>query len=83
MMKRTAVIALPLAAMLGLAACSQAKEDKTYEADAVDQSGGELIVTDEDPNAVPVDTPDTAMTPVPTEEASPSAMPSAETTPDE
>lgn len=83
MMKRTAVIALPLAAMLGLAACSQADEDKNYEADAVDQSGGELIVTDEDPNAVPVDTPDTPMTPVPTDEASQSAMPGSETTPDE
>ena len=82
MMNRTAALALPLAAMLGLAACSQADE-KTYEADAVDQSGGELIVNDEDPNAVPVDTPDTAMTPVPTEEADTSAMPSAETTPDE
>ena len=83
MRKRTALIALPLAAMLGLAACSQADEDKTYEADAVDQSGGELIVTDEDPDAVPVDTPDTAMTPAPTEEADTSGMPSAETTPDE
>ena len=72
MTKRTALIALPLAAMLGLAACSQADEDKTYEADAVDQSGGE-----------PVDTPDTAMTPAPTEEADGSAMSSAETTPDE
>ena len=79
MMNRTAALALPLAAMLGLAACSQADE-KTYEADATDQSGGELIVTDEDP----VDTPDTAMTPAPTDEAAqPDAMPEAETTPDE
>lgn len=83
MMYRTAALALPLAAMLGLAACSQADE-KTYEADATDQSGGELIVADEDPAAVPVDTPDTAMTPAPTDEAAqPAAMPEAETTPDE
>ena len=54
MMNRTAALALPLAAMLGLAACSQADE-KTYEADATDQSGGELIVTDEaaQPDAMP------------------------------
>lgn len=83
MMPRSVALALPLAAMLGLAACSQGDE-KAYEADAADQSGGELIVTDEDANAVPVDTPDTAMTPVPPEEApQPDAMPSAETTPDE
>jgi|TARA_R100000049_G_C1954182_1_gene105395 ABC-type glycerol-3-phosphate transport system substrate-binding protein len=83
MMNRTAALTLPLAAMLGLAACSQA-EEKTYEADATDQSGGELIVTDENPDAVPVDTPDTAMKPVPdVEAAQPGAMPSAETTPDE
>ena len=83
MMNRTAALALPLAVMLGLAACSQGDE-KTYEADATDQSGGELIVVDEDANAVPVETPETAMTPVPTEEtAQPAATPSAETTPDE
>ena len=79
---RFAPAAITLTAALCLAACGE-PEETTYEVDAVDQSGGELIVTDEDPDAVPVDTPDTAMTPAPTEEADTSAMPSAETTPDE
>ena len=79
---RFAPAAITLTAALCLAACGE-PEETTYEVDAVDQSGGELIVTDEDPDAVPVDTPDTAMTPAPTEEADGSAMSSAETTPDE
>ncbi len=87
-MTRTAVLALPLAAVLGLAACTQSDEDKTYEADAVDQGGGDLIVTEEDPDAVPVELPDTAMTNAPTEgageaTAQPEPMSSAEPTPDE
>ena len=53
------------------------------EADAVDESGGELIVTDEDPDAVPVDTPDTPMTNVPPEEAEGDAASTDEVTPDE
>lgn len=61
---------LPLGAALALAACGEA-EETTYEADAEDLSGGELIVTEEDPDAVPVDTPDTPMTPVPEEDAEP------------
>ncbi|QZD91388.1 hypothetical protein K3162_07325 [Qipengyuania xiapuensis] len=58
---------LPLGAALALAACGGEAEEPTYEADAEDMSGGELIVTEEDPDAVPVDTPDTPMTPVPEE----------------
>lgn len=60
--------ALPLAAALALAACG-AKEETTYEADAEDVGGGELIVTEQDPDAVPVDTPDTPMTNAPAEGA--------------
>ncbi len=54
--------ALPLLAALALGAC--AKEEPTYEADVTDESGGEMVVSDVDPDAVPVDTPDTEMTPV-------------------
>ena len=55
---------LPLGTALALSACG-GNEEKNYEADATDVSGGELIANPEDPNAVPVDTPDTPMTPVP------------------
>lgn len=55
---------LPLGAALALSACG-GNEEKNYEADANDVSGGELIANPEDPSAVPVDTPDTPMTPVP------------------
>ena len=58
---------LPLGAALALAACGGEPEEKTYEADAEDLSGGELIVTEKDPDAVPVDLPDTPMTNVPDE----------------
>lgn len=60
-----ALLALGGAAML--AACG-AQEEKTYEVDATDESGGELIVSDVDPEAVPVTTPDTEMTNVAPEE---------------
>lgn len=63
----TAKFAVPAFAALALAACG-AQEEKTYEADATDESGGELIVTPEDPDAVPVDIPETEMTPVAPEE---------------
>ena len=52
-------------ALIALAACAQEPEKKTYEADVEDVGGGELIVTQEDPDAVPVDLPETPMTPVP------------------
>lgn len=70
-----ALLALGGAAML--AACG-AQEEKTYEVDATDESGGELIVSDVDPEAVPVDTPDTEMTNVTPEEEA--AAGDAETT---
>lgn len=60
-------LALATAAALSVAACNQA-EDKTYETDVVDESGGELIVTQPDPDAVPVDLPETEMTNVPVTE---------------
>ncbi|MEX0341852.1 MAG: hypothetical protein AB3N06_04640 [Erythrobacter sp.] len=60
--------ALPLVAALGLAACG-AQEDTTYAVDATDEGGGELIVAEPAPEAVPVDTPDTPMTNVPDEGA--------------
>ena len=62
---------LPLGAALALAACAGEAEEPTYEVDAEDMSGGELIVTEEDAEAVPVDTPDTPMTPAAEETAEP------------
>ncbi len=67
----------PGLAIMALAACSS-EEAPTYEADATDESGGELIVSEEDPNAVPVTTPDTAMTPVPEGTETPAATPATE-----
>ncbi|NVE95128.1 hypothetical protein HUO12_09485 [Altererythrobacter sp. JGD-16] len=57
-----------MVATLAVAACNQA-EEKSYEADAEDMSGGELIVSREDPNAVEVDLPDTEMTNVANDES--------------
>ena len=62
-------ILAPALAALALAACGAAEEEEVVsEADVEDVSGGELIVSEEDPDAVPVDTPDTPMTPVPVDE---------------
>lgn len=58
----------PLLGAAALVACEK-PEDTTYEADATDQGGGDLIVTEETP-AVDVDLPETPMTPVPAEDAS-------------
>lgn len=60
-------LTLSLVATLAVAACSQAQERK-YEVDAKDKSGGELIVTEVDPDAVPVDLPEVEMTSVPDDE---------------
>jgi len=60
--------AVPLAAALALAACAE-PEEKSYEADATDEGGGELVVTEESGDAVEVELPETAMTNVPAEEA--------------
>jgi len=68
MTTRYTAAALPLAAAFALSACGQA-EDTTYEVDATDEGGGELIVTEQQPDAVEVDTPDTPMTNVPDESA--------------
>lgn len=61
---RNARILLPLIGAAALVACGQ-KEETTYEVDATDESGGELIVSDVDPDAVPVEEPMTEMTSVP------------------
>ena len=75
---RLAATALPLAAAFALAACGAEPEETAYEVDATDEGGGELIVTQPDPDAVPVDTPDTPMTNVP-EEGAPTDDGQAET----
>ena len=69
MNSRLVAAALPLAAAFALAACGAEPEEPTYEVDVTDEGGGELIVTQPDPDAVPVDTPDTPMTNVPEEGA--------------
>ncbi|MBB3034090.1 hypothetical protein [Alteriqipengyuania lutimaris] len=74
--------ALSLAAALGLAACSGEAEEETYEVDATDESGGELIVADEEAQGVPVDVPETEMTNVPPEEME-EGMPQETNAPDE
>lgn len=66
-----ALLPLPAALLLALAACDN-PDEPTYEAGAEDLSGSELIVTEEDPDAVPVDVPDIEMTPVPPGASSPS-----------
>lgn len=84
----TARSLLPLAAAglaFSLAACGE-REEPTYEADVEDLSGGELIVSEPDPDAVPVDLPETPMTPVPPEgttSPAPTAAPEAAPAPAE
>jgi hypothetical protein len=71
---------LPVAAAgLFLSACGQEQTERTYATDVEDKSGGELIVTEQDPNAIPVTTPDTPMTNVPPE-ATPSPSPTPTST---
>ena len=60
-------------AALALPACGETEEETTYEADAVDLSGGELQVADPDPDAVPVDLPETEMTNAPPQDGEPTA----------
>ena len=64
---KSALGALPLVAALALAGCGD-RAEPTYETDVEDESGGELIVSEVDPDAVPVDVPDTPMVNVPAEE---------------
>ncbi|MFC3098826.1 hypothetical protein [Alteraurantiacibacter palmitatis] len=71
------VLALaPALALLSLAACQN--EPVETVADVEDQSGGEIVTTPVDPNAVPVNVPETPMTNVPADAA---AAPAAEETP--
>lgn len=65
-------LALLAIAALGLSACG-AEQPKDYETDVVDKSGGELIVVDEDPDAVPVTLPETPMTNAPAAPDAPKA----------
>lgn len=61
--------AMAIAALaLPLAACGGTEEETNYEVDAEDLSGSELQVADPDPDAVPVDLPETEMTNAPQEE---------------
>ncbi|PEQ14109.1 hypothetical protein B2G71_00335 [Novosphingobium sp. PC22D] len=68
--RRAAGALVLTAGLAGLAACG-GSEEKGYEADVVDQSGGDIIVNDVNPSDVPVDLPDTPMTNVPPEEGAP------------
>lgn len=67
-MKSPILATLPAVLLMALAACGE-PEERTYEADVTDESGGDLIVSTPDPDAVPVDTPDVEMTNVPPEGA--------------
>lgn len=78
-----ALLPLSAAFILSLSACSQAEEEnETYVAGVEDAGGGDLIVSEPDPNAVPVDVPETPMTPVPSGSESPSPAPSPAETPE-
>jgi len=70
---------VPLAAALALAACGGEAEEATYETDVVDESGGELIVTDPEAEGVDVQLPETPMTPVPADEEAAAAAEPAPT----
>lgn len=61
--------AIVLAGALALGACGK-KEEPSYTADATDESGGQLQVTDQSSEGVPVNVPETAMTPAPDAAAS-------------
>ena len=63
-------LTLALVATLAVAACNQA-EERRFETDVEDTSGGKLIVSEEDRNAVDVDLPETEMTNAPVEEDAP------------
>lgn len=68
-----ALLPLSTAFVLSLSGCNQGAEEKeTHEAGVEDVGGGELIVSEPDPNAPPVDLPETPMTPVPPASPAPS-----------
>ncbi|WP_137680766.1 hypothetical protein [Aurantiacibacter suaedae] len=60
---RTATV-LALSGAFALAACQSEETEPTTEVETVDMSGGELIATPADEEAVDVDLPETPMTPV-------------------
>lgn len=66
----TRLAAMPLAGALAFttAACDSEPETVNLEADVDESSTGEFVVEPEDPNAVPVDLPETEMTNAPPEE---------------
>jgi hypothetical protein len=68
-----AVAAVAVLALIGwsfgLFGGGQVEESTTYEADAIDESGGELIVPDPADTGIAVELPETPMTPVPPEES--------------
>lgn len=72
---------LPLAGAFALAACGGDAEEPTYETDVVDESGGELIVTDPEAEGVDVQLPETPMTAVPPAGDEPTATPEPEPAP--
>lgn len=72
---------IPCIAALALAGCGGQDSSDTYKTDVEDQSGGELIVSTPDPNAVPVRLPETPMTPVPVDTATPMPAPTASPSP--
>ena len=68
--KKSARVLVPALAALSLAACGGGETaEPELEADVEDISGGELMVEPADPDAVPVDLPETEMTNVPPAEA--------------
>ena len=62
---RTATV-VAFAGAFALAACQSEEVEPTTEVETVDVSGGELIATPADEEAVDVDLPETPMTPVDT-----------------
>ena len=68
---------LPLIAALALAGCGE-RAEPTFETDVVDESGGELIVSDVEPDAAPVDLPETEMVAKTVEQAAEEAEESGE-----
>lgn len=69
------------AALLALAGCGRDDSNPTWKTNVKDKSGGELIVTKHDPQAIPVRVPNTPMTPVPRDTASPTGTASPGATP--
>ncbi len=75
MLRKSATAALAGAFALSLAACQA--EEPTYEADAEDVSGGDLVVVPEG-EGVEVELPETPMTPVAEGEEAAAEEPAAE-----